>query len=135
MAKIMFLFSFIVFNILQASAHKCFFTWKVEVFVVNNLPSNSASLKLHCASKDDDLGNHMLKTNQYFHWTFCENFFPNTLFFCHLWWGSKQRTFDAFKSKWKQKYSGHDYWVVKSDGIYFSFFNSTKDFIKKYDWN
>ncbi|KAI3470518.1 hypothetical protein Pfo_027181 [Paulownia fortunei] len=135
MMKILFLFFLIAFNIFQGFAHKCFLTWKRQVHVMNNLPSNSPPLKLHCASGDDDLGYHTLRVNQDFNWTFCENFYPNTLFFCHLWWGSKQKTFDAFSSKWIGPDSKHHYWIAKSDGIYFSYSNNPQSFTKKFSWN
>ncbi|KAI3470517.1 hypothetical protein Pfo_027180 [Paulownia fortunei] len=136
MMKVLSLLFFVVFNIFQATAHKCFLTHKIEVHVINNLPSNSAPLTLHCASGDNDLGHHTLAVNQDFNWSFCENiYYPNTLFFCHLWWGSKQRAFEVFNSKWVQPDSTQHYWLAKSDGIYFSYSNSPQTFTKRYDWN
>ncbi|CAA0830055.1 Plant self-incompatibility protein S1 family [Striga hermonthica] len=75
----------------------CFFTRKFTVHVTNKLPPKSDPLKLHCGSKDDDLGFHTLSPNQSFSWGFCENFVPNTLFFCHIWWGyNKDIGFESF---------------------------------------
>ena len=95
-------------------------TQQETVYVINNLPPNSAPLKLHCASKDDDLGYHTLSTNQDYHWSFCDDVIPKTLYFCHLWWGSKNQAFDAYKQTWVRPGSNQHYWVAKSDGIYFS---------------
>ncbi|KAI3458905.1 hypothetical protein Pfo_015568 [Paulownia fortunei] len=133
MIKILLLFLFVEVNILQEFVAGCFLTLKHDVHIKNYLPPNSAPLKLHCASKNDDLGYHTLYTNQEFHWSFCENFFPNTLFFCHLWWGSKDKAFDSFKES-TTKPSSQSYWIAMSDGIYF-FDNSYLPVVKKYDWN
>lgn len=79
--------------ILQSMAnivpHKitCFFEYW-EVHVLNHLPDNTNPLRLHCQSRDDDLGFHSISQQQDFNWHFCENFFHTTLFFCHLWWNS-----------------------------------------------
>ncbi|XP_073049452.1 S-protein homolog 24-like [Primulina eburnea] len=104
------------------------FTKRYYVYVANKLPSGS-SLTLHCASKDDELGYHTLAVNENFHWTFCDSFLLNTLFFCHLWWGSKNIAFEAFYSE-LGKDCGRDaicYWQAESDGIYFRG-------SKTYDW-
>uniref|UniRef100_M1AGG2 S-protein homolog n=1 Tax=Solanum tuberosum TaxID=4113 RepID=M1AGG2_SOLTU len=70
-----------------------------HVQVVNNIdptrfPFNS--IKLHCASKDNDMGFHDITPNNQFEWTFKEGYFSNTLFFCHFWWGLKERAFEVF---------------------------------------
>ncbi|KAK6137855.1 hypothetical protein DH2020_028410 [Rehmannia glutinosa] len=136
--KIIFLLFVIMLNILQSSA--CFPTAKIDIHVINNLPSKSPPLTLRCQSKDDDLGYHTLKVKQDFSWSFCENIYGRTLFFCHLWWGSKQQSFDVFKSKlFKSKFTKvpkpQYYWIAKSDGIYFSNSNTPSTFTKKYDWS
>ncbi|KAL6527146.1 hypothetical protein OROGR_016236 [Orobanche gracilis] len=95
----------------------CFFTPKGAVRIINGLPENSPPLKIHCASGDDDLGFHDLGVNQDFKWSFCQNMVTNTLFFCHLWWGSKNRAFVAYDSRCTSICSKCT-WTAKSDGIY-----------------
>ncbi|GER42531.1 plant self-incompatibility protein S1 family [Striga asiatica] len=99
----------------------CFFTRKFTIHITNKLPPKSDPLELHCASKDDDLGFHTLSPNQSFSWGFCENFVPNTLFFCHIWWESKDIGFESFNFEF------HDgcipdgsqcFWEVRVDGLY-----------------
>ncbi|KAI3470479.1 hypothetical protein Pfo_027142 [Paulownia fortunei] len=131
------LLSFILFaNNFQALA--CFFNsiYKFEVHVVNNLPPNTEPLLLHCASKDDDLGNHTLTLNQDFHFQFClKPLF--TLFFCRLRWGKKNKSFDVFNARWVPVIpcTHHQcYWAAKSDGIYFSGSYPPDKLVKKYDW-
>ncbi|KAL3649747.1 hypothetical protein CASFOL_006150 [Castilleja foliolosa] len=125
MMKTLLLLCLGLLNIL-APAHACSLSVKVNVHVVNNLPSGS-KLKIHCASGDDDLGFHTLSINKEFQWGFCAN--PRTLFFCHLWWGPKQRAFDVFVSS-ILIYPLH-VWSARADGIYEAV-NGT--FVKKFDW-
>ncbi|GFQ03566.1 hypothetical protein PHJA_002500400 [Phtheirospermum japonicum] len=152
MMKIILVIFVIFLNISQILVGACTSAF-VTVYVVNNLPPNSL-LNLHCQSKDDDLGDHTLAVNQVFnwsfyddlgnktlrvnenfHWTFCQNFFGRTLFFCHFYWGSKQRVFTVFKTNpFKGSYVTH-YWLAKKDGFYFSNDNVTQTFTKKYDWS
>ncbi|CAI9759772.1 unnamed protein product [Fraxinus pennsylvanica] len=111
---------------------RCPITDKYEVRVVNNLPN---TLRLHCASGDDELGFHNLYVNKDFHWEFCESYLGNTLFFCHLFWGSKDIAFDVFKSKKKRRCRrGACYYAAKPDGIYFSGYYPPRTLEKIYDW-
>ncbi|GAV70660.1 Self-incomp_S1 domain-containing protein [Cephalotus follicularis] len=84
-------------------------------------------LHIECKSKDNDLGMHNLSPGANFTWSFRENFFQRTLFWCHA---IKDATFkvfwlDAFlfyKCMWKRCI-----YVAKDDGI------SIKDLHKKLD--
>ncbi|GFQ03564.1 hypothetical protein PHJA_002500200 [Phtheirospermum japonicum] len=100
---------------------------------MNNLPPNSQPLGLHCQSKNDDLGYHILPINQFFYWTFCESF--TTLFHCHLYWGSQERNFDAYVEDIFKVTKKAYYWSARNDGIYFSNTNITSYFARKYAWN
>ncbi|KAI3448062.1 hypothetical protein Pfo_004727 [Paulownia fortunei] len=137
MSKYLLHFFILSTVLLQATAsekRKCFFSRDYTVYVVNQLPSNSPPLLLHCASGDDDLGNHTLTVGQNFNFDFCINF--KTLFFCHLWWNGKTLSFDVYNSFWHTKScpKGVCDWVVKSDGIYLSKYYPPKELIKEYNW-
>ncbi|KAI3467765.1 hypothetical protein Pfo_024428 [Paulownia fortunei] len=129
-----FILSTFVFQATASEKRFCLFTLKYAVHVVNNLPPNSPSLLLHCASGNDDLGNHTLTANQDFHFDFCINF--KTLFFCHLWWNGKNIAFDVYSYKWPTQrcVDGVCYWAAKSDGIYHSKHYPPKDLTKEYSW-
>lgn len=58
---------------------------KVTVQIYNGL-SNSKELTLSCKSKDDNLGVHTLKFNEFFGFKFRPNFLGTTLFFCRFQW-------------------------------------------------
>ncbi|EYU39840.1 hypothetical protein MIMGU_mgv1a016816mg [Erythranthe guttata] len=81
------------------------FNYKYTVYVVNNLPSNSAPLLLHCASGNDDLGDH------------------NTAF----------DVFDASWKKNRCTYDVC-YYSVQSDGFYFSDTNPPTNLVKLSSW-
>ncbi|KAL8051759.1 hypothetical protein ABFS82_06G167200 [Erythranthe guttata] len=107
-----------------------FFYNHIKVVVANSLPPNSDPLLLHCASKNDDLGNHTLTINQTFSFEFCV--IPwTTLFYCDFRWGSKHAHVDVYDAKWKDhKHCGGDHecgWEARSDGIYLSG-------TKRFDW-
>ena len=113
----------------------CLFTPKHHVHIVSNLPPNSSPLKVHCASGNDNLGHHTLYPNQDYQWSFCLNLIANTLFFCHLWWESKDTAFEVFHERWNKVHADQSWWIANKDGIYFS--NQTQPTIleKRYDWN
>ncbi|KAM3199041.1 hypothetical protein P3L10_034193 [Capsicum annuum] len=67
---------------------------KNEVHVLNQLSGKSPQLELHCASGDNDLGYHYPHVGLNFHWKF--DSWARTLFFCHFWWGDKDKAFDVF---------------------------------------
>ncbi|KAL7104536.1 hypothetical protein ACP275_08G251500 [Erythranthe tilingii] len=97
-----------------------------QVHVVNNLPSKSAPLKIHCASKDTDFGFHTLLPNEEFHWKFCVNFWWTTMYFCHFWWGEKDIAFEVYNYDLsyncdyeEEELHGVCRWSVRKDGFYF----------------
>lgn len=102
----------------------------LRIDISNGLPDNSNLLAVHCRSKDDDLGNHTLRVNQNFSWRFVPNFIPNTLFFCHFWWGQKSKVFDVYNQKKMgcecehngPTYSNTCFWQARADGFYYSKF-------------
>lgn len=59
----------------------------VKVSITNSLEGKEV-LNIHCKSKDDDLGRHVLHINQTFHWSFGTHIFWKTLFFCSFQWGN-----------------------------------------------
>lgn len=89
---------------------------------------------MHCASKDDDLGNHLLKQHEDLHWHFCQDVFSYTKFSCDFQWGDKKKKFDVFQHN-LAKICAHKKvcsWTVKSDGFYFS--ADKPEHNKKYTW-
>ncbi|WOG83197.1 hypothetical protein DCAR_0102371 [Daucus carota subsp. sativus] len=92
----------------------------IKIDITDRLPSGNPSLRLHCKSKDDDLGFHTLGLNQVYEWRFNMNFWLTTLYWCNFWWDGKYAQFNVFDDKiWgtvgeKNVYS----YVVRPDGFY-----------------
>lgn len=122
----------------------CLFKMDYQVQIIDDLPSNSPQLEIHCASKQDDLGHHFLSSTQNFTWSFCEQAFDRTLFFCHFWWNSEDSVFDVFNDPENCIHDGQvmDYtltcvWVVRPEGFYLGYYdedNGTLVNYKAYDW-
>ncbi|EYU27292.1 hypothetical protein MIMGU_mgv1a026865mg, partial [Erythranthe guttata] len=100
-----------------------------EVHIVNKLPINSTfPLNIHCASKDDDLGNHTLNLNDDFNWHFKMNYGLSTMFFCRFKWGSKDQAHEVFNKHiafycegYNEKADGNIcLWSIKEDGFWIS---------------
>ncbi|KEH40409.1 putative plant self-incompatibility S1 [Medicago truncatula] len=70
---------------------------KVHVYVYNDLPEN-VDLTLHCQSKDDDLGSHILHHGDNFNWSFGYGFFKQTLFHCSFQWNNELHSFNIVES-------------------------------------
>ncbi|CAA0841092.1 Plant self-incompatibility protein S1 family [Striga hermonthica] len=119
-----------------ATARHCIVGNPITVYIVSYLPRQSPTLQVHCASKEDDLGNHTLGTYQQFMFDFCTNY-HNTLFYCDMSWGPKQIHFTAFEAK-PFRSGCQDftcYWAAKDDGLYYSDYNPPRGLLKKFDWS
>jgi len=57
----------------------------ITVTITNKL-ERKEDLNVHCKSKDNDIGQHLLHINQSFNWVFENNFLGDTLFFCSFQW-------------------------------------------------
>jgi len=59
---------------------------KVDLTVTNSLEGKE-NLKIHCKSRDDDLGMRVLHFNESAHWRFGTDIFWRTMFSCSFQWG------------------------------------------------
>ncbi|WKA06274.1 hypothetical protein VitviT2T_024183 [Vitis vinifera] len=65
---------------------------------LTNLLGPGSSVTIHCQSKDDDLGVHVLPFKDSFEWSFKPNFLVlTTLFFCKIQWQDKVMSFDSYR--------------------------------------
>nr|GMD74106.1 trinucleotide repeat-containing gene 18 protein-like [Ipomoea batatas] len=117
--------------------------WQVDgheveshIYIYNQLPQVSDIFKLHCFSKDDDLGYHDIsRANSPFTWTFVDNFWGTTLFACHFWWGSKDRAFEVYGGQIRPEIDTYKlHYYVRSDGFYLSHVTGSDHAIKVLDW-
>lgn len=120
------------------------FNVKTHVIIRNGLLEKSAILKVHCKSKEDDLGDHFLKSGgPDFRFKFVSNPWPFgfTLFFCHFYWYQKDAVFDVYNLSISPDCKDKNqlqrcYWLARDDGFYFN--NEGTEFpegwVKKHDW-
>ena len=85
----------------------------IHVEIVNELESNSP-ITLHCKSKDDDLGEHVLSLHNKFSFDFGSSVFGSTLFFCGVTFDDRVHYFDAYDQQ-KDKLFDR-FWHIKKDG-------------------
>ncbi|CAI0394879.1 unnamed protein product [Linum tenue] len=82
--------------------------------------SNQVSLKMavivHCASKDSDLGAHLLGYNDTVSWYFEPNLFGGTLFWCNAAFRDGRLSFVAYDQE--SDLTQLQYWVVDEKGAY-----------------
>ncbi|KAK9006014.1 hypothetical protein V6N11_035068 [Hibiscus sabdariffa] len=108
---------------------------KYHVHVANGF-SNNNQLTIHCASKDDDLGEHVLQVSQEWSWSFRENFWGTTQFWCNMNGEGHSKTVDVFVMEWGFLDTCGDkecFWSVRDDGIYLQR-NKDGTWLKEYDW-
>ncbi|KAM1032646.1 hypothetical protein ACFX13_037066 [Malus domestica] len=74
-----------------------FRTRHIKVTIINTLES-AVDLKVHCKSKNDDLGVHVIRPKESYDFEFgVKIFWTKTLFFCGFTWSDKFRWFDIYK--------------------------------------
>ncbi|XP_058202569.1 S-protein homolog 2-like [Rhododendron vialii] len=110
----------------------------VKIFFKTSVHITSAvrgQLRFRCQSKDDDLGNQTLSTGGYYDFHFHPSF--RTLFFCHFYWNSLDKSFDVYApnlaGSCEHGVVNYDcFWRVTPMGFYFS--NNDKDYKFAKSW-
>lgn len=115
-------------------------TRAVLVEIINALPDNTNPLKLRCQSADNDLGYHTLLVNQNFSWSFHDAILGDTLYFCHFYWGEKERSMVVYDKVKMGRYclnhkTDNCFWQVRADGFYFNnVLNDPNSWQRKVEW-
>ncbi|GAV64188.1 Self-incomp_S1 domain-containing protein, partial [Cephalotus follicularis] len=79
----------------------------------------ASDVTIHCKSKDDDLGIHVISPGKSYGWGFKINFWDTTLFFCGFTTKKGRGVYDIFKaSRDLYRCNPNDtcFWDVKDDG-------------------
>jgi hypothetical protein len=101
-----------------------------HVTIVNYLDGN-LDLTIHCKSRDNDLGVHVLRRGDSFSWAFKDNIINTTLFYCSFQWSGETHWFDIYKSKRDSDTCPDGYtckWLIQQTG-------PCVNSIFCYDWN
>lgn len=111
----------------------------IEPVVVHIISRVPGPLRFRCQSGDDDLGNHTISNGQEYKWKFSPNIFRTTLFFCHFYWNSKDKSFNVYDMKnidvdcdSKASFDLQCYWEGRPEGFYLS--NDNQTWQKRNGW-
>ena len=93
--------------------------YKTTVRIYNDLDED-LQLTVHCKSKDDDLGTHVVTFFIHYQWKFRINFEGTTRFWCEMSWKNGSGTFDIFVSERdnQKRCTTKCYWRVGKDGVH-----------------
>ncbi|VVA26241.1 PREDICTED: self-incompatibility [Prunus dulcis] len=112
----------------------------VYVRLTNRLEPSNATVTIHCKSGDDDLGDHLVALGETYEFSFKNNIWDSTLFFCNFDWvsgslgKSVSGTFDIYKARRDQERCLHDCnWLILETGLY-SYTLRTKIWENLYSW-
>ncbi|CAH8300737.1 unnamed protein product [Eruca vesicaria subsp. sativa] len=73
-------------------------------------------LTVHCKSKENDLGVHMVAANTDYFFTFQPNIWKSTLFFCSFQWNNQVKQFDIFDAMRDQDDGYKQNWTIRLYG-------------------
>ncbi|KDP44437.1 hypothetical protein JCGZ_16270 [Jatropha curcas] len=88
---------------------------KKTVNITNDLGPNT-DLRVHCKSKDDDLGEKLLHFRGYFTFQFHPNFWGTTLFYCLMKWQNVYHYFDIYIDDRDDKRCTVCLWLIRASG-------------------
>ena len=93
----------------------CFLRTSVNLKITNQLGSG-LDLAIHCKSKDEDLGVHVVPFDGYYTLSFCSNAWGTTQYFCGLTWSGKLHWFDFFIARRDSFRCGNCTWRILPRG-------------------
>nr|VDD53704.1 unnamed protein product [Brassica oleracea] len=106
--------AFLIMVLLFGLSHELPPLWpRTHLTMTNNL--GGPVLTVHCKSKDDDLGVHMVAAKTDYHFSFQPNIWKTTLFFCSFQWNDQVKQFDIFDAPRDQDDGYKFYWTIKPD--------------------
>ncbi|KAL0460838.1 UNVERIFIED_CONTAM: S-protein24 [Sesamum latifolium] len=80
-------------------------------------------MNVHCQSREDDLGHHILEVEETTEWSFNVNIWETTLFYCDVQWGDHNwHHFDAYDGgRDKYRCSSICRWMISKDGLLYGY--------------
>ncbi|KAK7251267.1 hypothetical protein RIF29_34310 [Crotalaria pallida] len=90
----------------------------VTVRLTNYLPHN-LNATIHCKSKDNDLGEHVLPVYSKYEFSFKPNIFGTTLFFCGITWRDASIEYEIYSYKRDHAYrcATECNWLIKEEAL------------------
>uniref|UniRef100_A0A7N0UGR5 S-protein homolog n=1 Tax=Kalanchoe fedtschenkoi TaxID=63787 RepID=A0A7N0UGR5_KALFE len=86
-----------VMNAEVAEAHTC--SWGFPKFYLsaeNQMEKPATAIKIHCKSKDNDMGEHILWNGMHTSFSFRPQIFNRSFFWCDVFWNDRWVVFDAY---------------------------------------
>ncbi|KAB5514802.1 hypothetical protein DKX38_028708 [Salix brachista] len=109
--------------------------WKPTRLHITNDLGPDLDLTIHCKSRNDDLGHHVVPFGGEYTIVFCPNFWGTTLFFCGMSWSREAHWFDIYDASRDSSRCGNCSWTVEATGPCMDYYNYyTKEFVC-YPWN
>ncbi|KAL9339862.1 hypothetical protein Peur_068877 [Populus x canadensis] len=94
----------------------CFLRTNIHLSITNQLGSG-LDLTVHCKSRDDELGVHVVPFDGYYTMDFCSNIWGTTQFYCGMTWSGKlQYWFDIFIAERDSHRCGDCTWRILPEG-------------------
>ncbi|KAK9265420.1 hypothetical protein L1049_003544 [Liquidambar formosana] len=125
-----------VLSLCQISLVSAILFERVHVYLLNRVEPGK-TLSLHCKSKNDDLGMQQIVFNQTYEWSFHNNFFGTTLYWCFMYWEKSQYVFGSFNiyegSRDQSRCRKSCWWMIEEDGL-FSLNGDSFIWEHMYDW-
>jgi hypothetical protein len=112
----------------------CFLRTSVDLKITNQLGSG-LDLAIHCKSKDEDLGVHVVPFDGYYTLSFCSNAWGTTQYFCGMTWSGKLHWFDFFIARRDSFRCGKCTWRVLPRGPCMTYNIGELREYKCYHWN
>nr|XP_027186908.1 S-protein homolog 5-like [Cicer arietinum] len=84
--------------------------------VMTNKLTDGLKLTVHCKSKDDDLGVHVLSPDENYGFKFRHNWFAETLFHCSFQWNDVIHWFDIYQEVRDYPLCKACYWKIMQIG-------------------
>ncbi|XP_010245686.1 PREDICTED: uncharacterized protein LOC104589164 [Nelumbo nucifera] len=109
---------------------------KIDVRITNEI-GNGYGLSIHCRSKNDDLGQKMLKGNMYAEWAFDANIWGTTLYYCDMVWQLGWGHYDVYVASRDKSRCHYNCWYsARQDGLYaYDEVNGTYSFWARWETN
>ncbi|GMI90106.1 hypothetical protein like AT3G16970 [Hibiscus trionum] len=120
-------------TVLFVATEASFLTHKADILIYNDL-NIGTELTVHCKSKNDDLGAHILGYRNHFEFKFRPKFWGNTLFFCRMQWNGKSHWFDIYEQNRDSGHCSRCLWNVRPQGPCM-FNHKTSKYDICYPWN
>ncbi|XP_058084013.1 self-incompatibility protein S1-like [Magnolia sinica] len=111
--------SYVLMVVVVLTLYESVVSDKVHVSLMNRL-GGGRSMNVHCQSKDNDLGEHIVTDGGEFGWDFSVNVIGTTLFYCDMGWDKvSEFHFDAFSfdRDWR-RCTSQCLWLFSKEGVY-----------------